>query len=92
MRYEVLLSRTAEDQLEFFKKSGNKARLRKIKNLFEELEVHPTTGTGKPEPLKGDLSGYYSRRIDGKNRMIYLIDNDKIIVEVLSVKGHYFDK
>ncbi len=92
MRYEVFLSQTAEKQLVFFKKNGDKAQLRKIEKLLEELELHPTTGTGKPELLKGALSGCYSRRIDGKNRMIYSIDNEKVIVDVLSVKGHYADK
>jgi toxin YoeB len=54
-----------------------------------ELGEHPYTGTGKPEKLKYDLAGRYSRRIDKKNRIIYAINEWIITVYVLSVKGHY---
>ena len=45
------------------------------------------TGLGKPEPLKENLSGYWSRRIDDVNRLVYKIENDKI--EIIQCKGHY---
>ncbi len=92
MTYTIYLSDYAKEQLDFYKKSGEVKKLKKIGSLIEELEVHPRTGTGKPERLKGQLSGFYSRRIDKKNRMIYSIKDDKIIVDVLSVEGHYGDK
>ena len=92
MIYTIFLSKKAEEQLDFFKKSGDKLRLKKIKKLIDELEEHPETGSGNPEKLKHELSGYWSRRIDSKNRMIYSISNNSVVVDILSVKGHYFDK
>ncbi len=73
------------------KKSGNKATEKKIKKILEELKTHPTTGTGKPEKLKHNLSGYWSRRINKKDRMIYSIDGHKVVVTVVSAMGHYTD-
>ena len=87
--YKLHLTNLALEQLEEFRKAGNKSMLLKIQKLFEELKLHPQTGTGKPEMLKGDLSGFYSRRIDHKNRLIYKILNNVVTVEVISIKGHY---
>ena len=72
-------------------KSGNKGAIKKIESLLSELEEHPTTGTGKPEQLKG-VEGIWSRRIDKKNRLLYTIKEEKILVLVLSALGHYNDK
>ena len=87
--YKLHITNLALEQLEEFRKAGNKSMLLKIQKLFEELKLHPQTGTGKPEMLKGDLSGFYSRRIDHKNRLIYKIINNVVTVEVISIKGHY---
>jgi len=54
--------------------------------------VHPETGTGKPEKLKYKNENYWSRRVDDKHRMEYVIDNNKVIVFVISLWGHYGDK
>jgi len=54
--------------------------------------VHPETGIGKPEKKKHNLSGYWSREIDKKNRMLYYIDKDIVTVSVVSALGHYDDK
>jgi toxin YoeB len=70
-----------------FKKSGNKALMRKIQSLLEELELHPETGTGKPEKLKENLSGYWSRRINQANRIIYTVEETS--VTIYSIRGHY---
>lgn len=75
-----------------WKKSGQKKILKKIADLFSELRAHPTTGTGQVEQLKGNLSGFWSRRIDKGFRMVYTIENKKVIVTVVSYKGHYGDK
>jgi len=75
-----------------YKRSGNKATLRKISTILIELEEHPFEGTGKPEPLKYELQGFWSRRINQKDRMIYTVDQMTVIVEVISVMGHYSDK
>lgn len=92
MTYELILMPEAEKHLIEWKKSGQKKILRKIFDLFEELRFHPTTGTGQVEQLKGDLVGFWSRRISKSERMIYNIENDKVIVNVVSLKGHYSDK
>jgi toxin YoeB len=67
----------------------NKASYAKAITLIEELKEHPTSGTGKPEPLKHNLSGYWSRRIDQKNLMVYRIEEEKVTVVVISAAGHY---
>lgn len=92
MIYELILQPEAEQQLEEWKKSGQKKILKKIADLFSELRVHPTTGTGQVEQLKGNLSGFWSRRIDKGSRMVYTIENEKVIVTVVSLKGHYGDR
>lgn len=92
MIYSVVFSDEALDHLEFWQKSGQKKILGKIAIFVEELKVHPTSGTGQVERLKGSLSGYWSTRIDKGSRMVYRIEDDKVIVTVVSLKGHYGDK
>ena len=92
MIYKLILMPEAEKHLKEWRRSGQKKTLKKIADLFEELQKHPTTGTGKVEQLKGDLSGYWSRRIDKSARKIYAIEEDKVIVAVVSLRGHYGDK
>lgn len=82
----------AERHLQEWRKSGQKKILLKIAALLEELCEHPTTGTGKVEQLKGDLEGFWSRRINKDSRLIYKIEEDIITVFVVSLKGHYRDK
>lgn len=92
MIYELILLPEAERHLEEWRKSGQKKVLKKIVDLFSELREHPTTGTGQVEQLKGNLTGYWSRRIDKGSRMIYTIENENVVVTVVSLKGHYSDK
>ncbi len=65
----------------------DKKTLKRINNLIKDTERNPFEGIGKPEPLKGDLSGFWSRHIDDTNRFVYRINNDKL--EILSCRGHY---
>lgn len=65
---------------------------KKLKGLLKELEEHPYTGTGHPEKLRHQTEDTWSRRIDKKNRLIYSIHQDVVLVFVLSVLGHYNDK
>ena len=67
----------------------DKKTLKRINNLIKDTERNPFEGIGKPEPLKGDLSGFWSRRIDDTNIFVYRINNDKL--EILSCRGHYED-
>lgn len=92
MKYELILLPEAQKHLDEWAKSGQRKTLKKIFNLFEELKEHPTTGTGHVEQLKGNLAGLWSREISKKDRLIYNIEDNKVIVNVISLIGHYDDK
>ncbi|MFT5465828.1 MAG: toxin YoeB [Verrucomicrobiales bacterium] len=64
-------------------------KLKRVWDLIEATLRNPFQGPGKPEPLKGDLSGCWSRRIDQKNRLVYQVDDDTLII--IQCKGHYGD-
>ena len=63
--------------------------LKRINDLIRDSKRNGYTGIGKPEPLKGELQGFWSKRIDAVNRLVYRIKDGNI--EVLSCKGHYDD-
>jgi toxin YoeB len=88
---EVVFTPRALEDLKYWKKSGNKAIQNKISKLIEAIKVNPFEGIGKPEPLKYNLSGAWSRRIDKEHRIVYEInEQDEItILDILSLKGHY---
>jgi len=87
MTYHIDFSDHAKDDIDAHKKAGSRTILVKLLTLFEELSEHPFSGTGKPEPLKHDLSGTWSRRINKEHRLIYEVEGN--IVFILSAKGHY---
>ena len=64
--------------------------IKRVIKLIKDIERNGYTGIGKPEPLKGDLSGYWSRRINAKDRIVYKIEGDKIII--VQCGTHYGDK
>ena len=66
----------------------DKKTLKRINLLIQSILRNPFEGIGKPEPLKGDLSGWWSRRIDEANRVVYQQRGDSIII--LSIRDHYF--
>lgn len=84
---KIEYSEIALKDLKLFSRLGDKSINRKIKSLLEELSEHPEYGTGKPEQLKSNLTGYWSRRINREHRIIYKIDGDTVYV--LSLRGHY---
>ena len=88
---EIIYSEKAQRDREFWKKSGNKVIMNKISALIADIQVNPYEGIGKPEPLKYNLSRYWSRRINQEHRIIYQVtDNNTIeILDILSLKGHY---
>ena len=68
----------------------DKKTLKRVNKLLMDISRNPFDGIGKPEPLKGNLSGLWSRRIDDNgNRIVYYISND--IVHIIACKGHYED-
>lgn len=88
---EIVFSKKAQKDLVFWDKSGNKQILKKISELLRDIQRSPFEGIGKPEQLKHNLSGVWSRRIDKEHRLIYeIIDENTIeILNILSLKGHY---
>jgi len=88
MIYEVKIYDQAQVDLLNLAKSEPKA-FKKAVRFIEELKVHPKTGTGHPEPLKGDRSGQWSREITKKHRLIYEIHDTEVVVLVLTAYGHY---
>ena len=87
MSFSIELSKTARNDLEFWKKSGDKKILRRIIKLLRTIEQTPFEGLGKPEPLKHELSGYWSRRISKEHRLIYSAKGDTIYV--IALRYHY---
>ena len=65
----------------------DKKTLRRINNLIEAAARDPFAGIGKPEPLLGNLSGYWSRRIDETHRLVYAVDDTDF--DVIACRGHY---
>jgi toxin YoeB len=65
----------------------DRVMFKKINRLIEECLRHPFDGTGKPEPLKGDLAGYWSRRIDREHRLVYRATDAAL--EVIQCRYHY---
>jgi len=84
---EVAFDEIALGDLNYWKKSGNTGIQRKIEKLILAIKESPYTGIGKPEALKYELSGKWSRRIDSEHRIIYQIIEDKLLI--YSLKGHY---
>lgn len=91
MSYTINLSSRAEKVLKKWKKSKTSA-FKKFKDILPELEQHPRTGSGHPEPLVGGSNITYSRRISKTDRMIYDIYDEFVNVLIIELEGHYNDK
>ena len=82
---EVVLLKKAKEDRDYWKQTGNVKIMKRISQLLKDIEQHPF----KPEPLKGNLQGKWSRRITDEHRMVYSISSGRIYVYVFSLKGHY---
>lgn len=91
MIYEVRLSESVKIDLVRLAKSEPKA-FAKASRFIEELRTHPKTGTGHPEPLKGQPSNRWCREITKKHRLVYRIFETEVYVDVLAAYGHCDDK
>ena len=89
--YDIVYSEKAQDALAKLRRSEPAAHKKAVK-LLNELMLHPRTGTGHPEQLKGDRAGQWSRTITRRHRLIYEIFETEVYVDVLSAYGHYDDK
>ena len=77
----------AKDDLDLWVKTGNKAILKKILQLSKAIQESPFEGIGKPEALKYELAGKWSRRITKEHRYLYSVNEDTLFIH--SLKGHY---
>jgi toxin YoeB len=84
---EIIFSPGALEDLQFWKQSGNIKIQKRIQKLLESIRDTPYEGIGKPEALKHNWSGYWSRRINGEHRLIYKSENEKIIIA--QMRSHY---
>jgi toxin YoeB len=84
---QITYTPKAKEHLDFWIKTGNKPVLKKILQLTRAIIENPFEGIGKPEPLKHDLTGYWSRRINGEHRFVYIITDSALVIH--SLKGHY---
>lgn len=91
MNYSIDFSKQTEKVLKKWKKS-NPIAFNKFKSLLKELEEHPRSGTGHPEPLVGGNNIVWSRHITRNDRMIYDIYDDVVNILVVELEGHYEDK
>jgi toxin YoeB len=78
-------TRAWEDYL--YWQESDRAMLKRINALIKDIERSPFTGIGKPEPLKHQLSGFWSRRIDDRHRLVYAIEKD--ILLIAQCRDHY---
>lgn len=84
---EIIFSRDAEEELQFWIKTGNKDILKRITKLIEAIQKDPFKGIGKPEALKHNLKGCWSRRITKEHRLVYEVKEQDLFI--LSLKDHY---
>ena len=82
----VLLEAAAFEDIQFWSKNDPKL-LKKIIELISDIQKNPFTGTGKPEALKYDYKGYWSRRVNDEHRLIYAVNDTEIII--ISCRYHY---
>lgn len=85
---EIVFTKNALKDLKYWKKQKNKEILLRIESLLNDIIKNPFVGIGNPEPLKYQLSGYWSRRITKEHRLIYTIKDGKIII-VTVLRYHY---
>jgi toxin YoeB len=84
---EIIFSPESLEDLQFWKQSGNVKIQNRIQKLLKSIRDTPYEGIGKPEALKHNWSGYWSRRINAEHRLIYKKENERIIIAQL--RSHY---
>jgi toxin YoeB len=83
---KLIVEQAAQEDLFFWARTDPKT-LRKILQLIEDAQKNPFSGIGKPEPLKHDLKGLWSRRISDEHRLVYMINDEALFV--LQCRWHY---
>ena len=85
---EIIISPNAEADLKYWKLNHQVKILKRIDHLLENILINPYIGIGNPEPLKYELSGLWSRRINKEHRLTYRVINENKI-EIVSLRYHY---
>jgi len=88
-QFKLKIEELAEKHIKLHVKSGDKASIKKIEKILLELTETPYKGIGNPEQLKYELSGFWSRRINQKDRLIYKVNENIVTVFVIPAIGHY---
>jgi len=83
---DIFWDRTAWEDYQYWL-ANDKKTLKKINRLIKECQRTPFTGTGKPEPLKENFSGFWSRRITGEHRLVYRVENN--VLYIAQCRYHY---
>lgn len=91
-KFRIKVTKAAQKDIDKHFKSGNKNSIKAIEKIMVELSDNPFDGYGNPEALKYEYSGYWSRRINQKDRMIYKVEENIVTVTIVSAMGHYTDK
>ena len=91
-QFKLKIEELAETHLRKHFKSGNQASIKKIEKILIELTETPYSGIGNPEALRNELSGFWSRKINPKDRLIYKVDENIVTVFIISAMAHYSDK
>ncbi len=91
-QFKLKIEELAEKHIKQHFKSGDKASIKKIEKILGELTETPYKGIGNPEPLRYELSGFWSRKVNQKDRMIYKVEENIVTVFVISAIGHYNQK
>jgi toxin YoeB len=88
-QFKLKIEELAQKHLKQHYRSGDKGSIKKIEKILLELSETPYTGVGNPEALKYELTGFWSRRINQKDRLIYKVEENIVTVFVISAMGHY---
>lgn len=83
---KLVFTENAWDDYLYWQRNDAK-KLERINELLKDVSRQPFTGLGKPEPLRGSLNGWWSRRIDTEHRLVYRVETDQLIV--LQCRYHY---
>jgi toxin YoeB len=88
-KYSIVLAARARKELQAHHKSGNQGLIKRIEQIFLELSDTPFAGTGNLEALKYHLTGYWSRRLNKKDRIVYRVIEESVQILIVSAIGHY---